>query len=180
MAYESPGYSVVRKHGPVEVRDYESYLAAETVVEGSIEGAGNRGFRTLARFIFGGNTTRSPDGEAGSGTKIAMTTPVTQQPSGDRYRIQFMMPSTYTRESLPEPTDPRVEIRHVEARRVAAIRYSGRWSARGYRDHLRTLRRAVADAGLEAVGEPVWARYDPPWTPWFLRRNEVLIEVAET
>jgi hypothetical protein len=180
MAYESPAYRVLSKRGRVEIREYEPYLAAETVVEGSIESAGNRGFRRLAGFIFGGNTTTGPDGDPAGSTKIAMTTPVTQQPAGDRYRIQFMMPSDYTLESLPEPTDPGVEIRVVDARRVAAVRYSGRWSASSYERHLRELRDAIADAGLDAVGGPVWARYDPPWKPWFLRRNEILIEVDET
>jgi hypothetical protein len=180
MAYESPDYRVLRTIGRAEIREYEPYLAAETVVEGSIESAGNRGFRTLAGFIFGRNTTTDQDGSTGSATKIAMTTPVTQQPTGDRYRIQFMMPSRYTRESLPEPTDPSVEIRLVDAGTVAAIRYSGRWSATSYEHHLQALRDAIDDGGLEAVGEPVWARYDPPWKPWFLRRNEILIQVHET
>lgn len=177
MAYESPAYEVLRTIGRVEIREYEPYLAAETVVGGSIESAGNKGFRALASFIFGRNTTTDDDGATGSSTKIAMTTPVTQQPVGDRYRVRFMMPTRYTRESLPSPTDPSVEICLVDPGRVAAIGYSGRWTASSYEHHLRTLRDTVEAAGLEAVGEPIWARYDPPWKPWFLRRNEVLLEI---
>lgn len=179
MTYESPDYRVLRSIGRVEIREYEPYLAAETVVDGSIESAGNRGFRTLAAFIFGRNTTTDGTGTTGSGTKIAMTTPVTQQPAGDRYRIQFMMPSRYTHESLPAPTDPSVQICRVDPGRVATIRYSGRWSASTYEHHLGALCDTIEAAGLEPLGDPVWARYDPPWKPWFLRRNEILIRVGE-
>ena len=106
MAYESPSYVVVERIGPVEIRDYDGYLAAETDVDGSLEQAGNAGFRTLARFIFGANQV-SP----GQSTKIAMTSPVTQVPADDRFRVRFMMPTQYTADSLPVPDDPRVEIK---------------------------------------------------------------------
>ena len=176
MAYESPAYEVLRTIGRVEIREYEPYLAAEIVVDGSIESAGSNGFRALASFIFGRNTTSDDDGSTSS-TKIDMTTPVTQQPVGDRYSVRFMMPTRYTRESLPSPTDPSVKICQVDPGRVAAIRYSGRWSASSYEHHLQTLRSIIEAAGLEPLGEPIWARYDPPWKPWFLRRNEVLLHV---
>jgi hypothetical protein len=176
MAYESPAYRVLRTIGRVEIREYEPYLAAQVVVDGSLESAGNKGFRALAAFIFGRNTASNDAGATG-GTKIAMTTPVTQQPVGDRYRVRFMMPTRYTIESLPSPTDPSVEICQVAPGCVAAIRYSGRWSASSYEHHLQTLRDSIRDAGLEPLGAPIWARYDPPWKPWFLRRNEVLLQV---
>ena len=176
MAYESPTYEVLWTIGRVEIREYEPYLAAEVVVDGSIESAGNKGFRALASFIFGRNTASNDAGATG-GTKIAMTTPVTQQPVGDRYRVRFMMPTRYTIESLPSPTDSSVEICEVAPGRVAAIRYSGRWSASSYEHHLQTLRDSIQAAGLQKLGEPIWARYDPPWKPWFLRRNEVLLQV---
>lgn len=174
MSYESPRYQVERKIGRVEIRRYEPYLAASTDVEGSLERAGNRGFRVLARYIFGGNVGRD---DAGS-TKISMTTPVTQQRVGDRYRIRFMMPSAYTAETLPIPEDAQVTIDPVDGRRMAAIRYSGSWSRAGYRRNLEELRTTLTDADIEPTGEPIWARYDPPWKPWFLRRNEVLIGLA--
>lgn len=179
MAYESPEYRVIRQIGRAEIRRYEPYLVAETVVEGSLESAGSRGFRILAGFIFGRNTSGDGETTAEKSTKIAMTTPVTQQAVAGRYRIQFMMPSRYTHETLPTPTDDEVEIRRVDSRLMAAVRYRGRWSVGGYESHLRELRTAVDDAGLESTGDPIWARYDPPWKPWFLRRNEVLIEVRD-
>ena len=174
MAYESPSYVVVERIGPVEIRDYEGHLAAETDVDGSLERAGNAGFRTLARFIFGANQV-SP----GQSTKIAMTSPVTQVPADDRFRVRFMMPTQYTAESLPVPDDPGVTIVEVGPQRLAAIRYSGQWSQDGHDRHLDELRVVLAANGRSTIGEPIWARYDPPWKPWFLRRNEVLVELDE-
>jgi hypothetical protein len=174
MAYESPSFVVVERIGRVEIRDYDGYLAAETDVDGPLEQAGNAGFRTLARFIFGANQV-SP----GQSTKIAMTSPVTQVPADDRFRVRFMMPTKYTAESLPVPDDPRVTIVEVGPQRLAAIRYSGRWSQDGHDRHLEELREVLAANDRSTVGEPIWARYDPPWKPWFLRRNEVLVELDE-
>ena len=174
MAYESPTYRVEDQIGEIELRRYEPYLVAETLVQESLERAGSGGFRLLAGYIFGGNETAS-----GESTKISMTTPVIQDRVGDEYRVRFMMPSEYTADSLPTPNDPRVTISEVGPRRLAAIRYSGRWSRDGYERHLAMLSDALEDAGHSVVGEPIWARYDPPWTPWFARRNEVLIAVED-
>ena len=90
-----------------------------------------------------------------------------------------MMPSNYTLATLPEPLDPAVQLRKIPARKMAALRYSGTWSARNYEKHLAQLRSAVDALGLHARGEAVWARYDPPWKPWFLRTNEILLELAD-
>jgi len=174
MAYESPTYRVEDRIGEIELRRYEPYLVAETLLRGSLEGVGSGGFRLLAGFIFGGNATAG-----GDSTKIAMTTPVTQDRVGDEFRVRFMMPSEFTADSLPTPKDSRVTISEVGPRRLAAIRYSGRWSRDGYERHLAVLSEALEDAGHSVVGEPIWARYDPPWTPWFLRRNEVLIPLED-
>jgi hypothetical protein len=174
MSIESPAYEVVERIGRVEIRDYEGYLAAETEVSGALDRAGNNGFRTLARFIFGAN-----ENARGENTKIAMTTPVTQVPSGDRFRIRFMMPSEYTADSLPTPNDDRVTIREVEPHRVATITYSGCWSKRSHDRRLRKLRDVLDAEGRRTTGEAVWARYDPPWTPWFMRRNEIMLELDE-
>lgn len=183
MAYESPQYRVVDTLGAVEIREYESYLIAETTVYGGLESAGNQGFRVLAKYIFGGNQgmrkiamTTPVRQEVAEGTKISMTAPVTQEKAGDSYRIQFMMPAEYSREELPEPNDPRVMIREVPARRFAVVRYSGTWSKRNYQEHLERLLGTLGAEGFEPLGEPIWARYNPPFTPWFLRRNEILTE----
>ena len=174
MSYESPIYRVDEQIGGVELRRYEAYVVAETLVSGSLERVGNGGFRRLAGYIFGGNETA-----AGASTKISMTTPVTQSRVGDDYRVRFMMPSSYSGVSLPTPNDSRVTISQVGPQLLAAIRYRGRWTRDGYEKHLAKLTDTLDRAGRTVVGEPIWARYDPPWTPWFQRRNEVLIPVAD-
>ncbi len=181
MPYESPEYRVVDRFGEIEIREYDPYLVAETTVDGDLENAGNLGFRIVAKYIFGNNQggrkiamTAPVSQEVAAGTKISMTAPVTQEKTGDRYTIQFMMPSKYSREELPEPNDPRVSIREVPARRFAAVRYSGSWSKQNYEEHLEHLLETLSAKGYEPQGEPVWARYDPPFMPWFLRRNEIL------
>jgi hypothetical protein len=91
-----------------------------------------------------------------------------------------MMPAAYSLETLPQPSDPRVVLRRVPARRVAALRYSGTWSEKSYLRHKAELESWVAQRGLRAVGDVVWARYNPPFAPWFVRRNEILVEVQAT
>lgn len=187
MAYESPTYRVVDRLGEIEIREYEPYLVAETTVDGDLEGAGNRGFRVLAKYIFGDNrgmrkiAMATPvSQEISEGTKISMTAPVTQEKAGDKYRIQFVMPAEYSREDLPEPNDPRIAIREVPARRFATVRYSGTWSKRNYEEHLERLLHTLSAEGYEPLGEPIWARYNPPFMPWFLRRNEILTAFSAT
>ena len=174
MTYESPAYEVEREIEDVEIRRYEPYVVAETYVRAPLERAGNGGFRRLAGYIFG--DIRTVDGGS---TKIAMTTPVTQDLVGDTYRVRFMMPSEYELDSLPNPTDERVTLVRVDGLLLGAISYSGRWSASGFDQHLRRLRSTLDAHGFSTVGEPIWARYDPPWKPWFLRRNEVLLPVED-
>ena len=167
------------------MRAYPQQVVAETLVEGTLEEAGNTAFRILFRYISGGNRTKAkiemtaPVGQEQRGSeKIAMTAPVGLQAAGKQWAVTFMMPSSYGMETLPEPVDERVRLRAVPAVRMAAVRYSGRWSKKGYDRSLARLRKWMIQQQLEAVGEPVWARYNPPFTPWFLRRNEVLIPLA--
>ncbi len=187
MAIEKPRYQVVQTLPGIEVREYAPYLVAETEVSGTREEAGNAGFRRLAGYIFGKNrgerkiAMTAPVTQQ-DGARIAMTAPVSQQEKPgagtSTWVIQFMMPSEYARDTLPEPLDPAIRFREVPARRVAALRYSGTWSEERYLEHLTALRAAMQKTGLRAVGEPVWARYDPPFMPWFLRTNEILVEIA--
>ncbi len=181
MAIDEPVYKVVHTYEAFEVRRYEPYLVAETVVSAAPEDAGNQGFRILAGYIFGRNKgARKIEMTAPvalSPTKIAMTTPVAQSASPGGYVIQFAMPREWTLETLPEPIDSSVALRLVPARKVAVIGYSGAWSQSLYEENLKKLEKALAQAGLRWHGEPVWARYDPPWKPWFWRRNEIWLEI---
>ncbi|MGI9578105.1 MAG: SOUL family heme-binding protein [Microthrixaceae bacterium] len=174
MALDSPQYTVERSIGPVEIRHYEPYMVAATRVGGSQQNAGNAGFGILARYIFGGN-----DSGDGTSEKIAMTSPVLQVPADDRFEVRFMMPREYTAESLPVPNDDRVKIEEVGAQRLAALAYRGTWSKSLHDRNLRQLRLTVDRANLTTAGDPIWARYDPPWKPWFLRHNEVLLALAD-
>lgn len=170
MAVEEARYTVVERDGEMEIRDYAPRVVAEVRAGGDLESAGNRGFGPLFRFISGANR---------AGAKIAMTAPVVQQSGDEGWQIGFILPASYTLETAPAPRDGAVRLREEPARRMAAIRYSGRWTAEGYRRHLERLREWIAERGLTEAGPPVWARYNSPMTPAFLRRNEVLIPLAD-
>lgn len=183
VATEEAAYRVVRKDGAMEIRAYESQLLAEVLIDGTLEEAGDRAFRPLFSYISGNNTSQqkiamtSPVSQEKAGEKIAMTSPVSQEKAGEQWRVGFMMPATFTPQTIPEPNDPRVTIRQKPAHRMATIRYRGTWSEKNYRTHRATLEAWMKDRGIAAAGEPVWARYNPPFTPWFLRRNEILIPI---
>jgi len=196
---EKPKYTVEQKDGDFEVRAYKEQVVAETRVRASLEEAGNRGFGPLFRYISGDNRSKAkipmtaPVGqEQAQGEKIAMTAPVGLKPATEsdgaagagaetrgEWLVSFMMPSDYTLDTLPEPLDDSVRLRVVPAHRAAAVRYSGRWTRSGYQRNLERLREWMAAQGLAAAGPPIWARYNPPFTPSFLRRNEVLLPLAE-
>ena len=181
VAIEKVKYEVVLTEKNCEVRDYAPYIAAETVVDGTLEEAGNTAFGRLFGYISGNNQSRGkiamtvPVAQEPVSEKIAMTAPVEQQQVTGGWAVSFIMPATYTMETLPVPTDPAVKLRQVPGRRMAVIQYSGVWSDERYRKHLDTLRSWIEEKGFTIIGEPIWARYNPPITPWFLRRNEILI-----
>lgn len=183
---ESQKYTVVAQHPGFEVRRYAAHVVAEVTVTGPADEAGNRAFRPLAGYIGGRNVagrsvamTAPVLQEKAAGRSIAMTAPVLQQAAGpDVSVVGFVMPADESLETLPAPTDPGVTLRAVPEAFAAAAQYSGRWTLSSYEQHLADLDAAVRAAGLEVVGPPRWARYDPPWKPWFLRRNEVLLPVA--
>jgi hypothetical protein len=108
-----------------------------------------------------------------------MTAPVSQEAENGQWRITFTMPAEYTLETLPVPLDDRVVLKQQPARLMAAIRYSGTWSKTRYQEMEARLMSVIDERGLKAVGEPVFARYNPPFTLWFLRRNEVLIQIEQ-
>jgi len=184
MATEEAPYKVLQAAGIFELREYAPQVLAETIVDGDLEGAGNKAFRLLFRYISGANHSRrkiamtAPVSQEQKGEKISMTAPVSQQRVQDKWAISFMMPASYTLETLPVPDDPSITLRQVPARRVAAVRYSGFWSEKKYLLNKGKLAAWIRDEGFVVAGEPVWARYNPPFTPWFMRRNEILIPVA--
>jgi hypothetical protein len=183
MAVEEAKYDVVVKENNFEIRDYAPHIVAETLVEGNLEDAGSKAFNKLFRYISGNNRSRekvamtAPVSQEQAREKIAMTAPVGQQFVEGKWAVSFMMPASYTLESLPEPADAAVRLRKVPARRMAVVQYSGFWSEKSYLEHKSELEAWLDARQLQRLGTPLWARYDAPFTPWFLRRNEIMIPV---
>ena len=156
---------------------------AETIVEGDFDEVGNEGFRRLFDYISGKNRKRqsismtAPVSREAESEKISMIAPVNQMRVGEKYRITFLMPAKYTMETLPEPLDTRVKLKEVPGQLIASLRYSGTWSRDRYEENRIRLQALMRQKGLEPAGEPIFARYNPPFMPWFLRRNEVMIPV---
>ncbi|MBM7067069.1 heme-binding protein [Actibacterium sp. 188UL27-1] len=166
--YEIPTYSVQQADGPFEVRLYEPHLVAEVAKGGSRNQAASSGFRTLAKFIFGGNSADE---------SIAMTAPVSQIPGKNGWLVRFAMPSQYDMEALPKPMDDTVRIVEVPGDRQATIQFSGRWNSAKLREKEQALRAWMAERGLTAAGSVRYYFYDDPFTMPWNRRNEVAIAV---
>ena len=183
-AIEEPDYQLVQKMGDVEIRQYAAYTVAETKVPGPASEAGNQAFRILAGYIFGKNkgerqfAMTAPVTQAAVPVKMAMTAPVTQVPSAEGFVVQFALPKGVSLSNAPEPLDARVQLREVAPRRLAVIRYSGLSSKAGYAKHLAKLQAALKVADMAWAGEPEYARYNAPMTPWFMRRNEIWLPLV--
>ncbi len=183
VGIEKQKYTVLEKEGKFEIRQYSSYLMAETVVETDFNDAANVAFRRLFKYISGNNKTKeeismtAPVNQMGSSEKISMTAPVNQQQSGEKYSVSFVMPSKYSLQTLPEPLDPTVIVKEIPAFKAAAIRYSGTWGKKRYEAKKASLEEFLKRKELVPKEEPVFARYNAPFELWFLRRNEVIIPV---
>lgn len=181
---EQQPYVTVRTEDDFELRRYPEHVVAETQVAGDFESAGNRAFRYLFGYINGENAAKqsiamtAPVVQGGS-QRIAMTAPVVQTAMNGSYTVAFVLPADLSEATAPTPARPEVVVRTVAPRLVAAARFTGRWSESSYEKHRAALLAALAEADLEPVGDTWFARFDPPFTPWFLRHNEVLVEVAE-
>ncbi|MGB7452168.1 MAG: heme-binding protein [Lysobacterales bacterium] len=184
MAVEEAKYTVSMKQDDLEIREYEASIVAEVVVNDDFEDASGAAFRKLFNYISGDNTGRNkiamtaPVTQKAEPEKIAMTSPGGQRKADQGWAVSFMMPAFYTMDTIPLPDDPNIVLREIPAHRAAAIRYSGRWSEKSYKKHLSSLLEWMASENLLAAGEPVWARYNAPFTPWFMRRNEILIPIG--
>ena len=183
MAVVEPDYQVVRKLGAVEVRQYAPYTVAEVLVAGPAGAAGSQAFALLAGYISGNNKgARQPDMSAAPAVaatplRMKMSAPVTQAAVNGGFTVQFVLPRGVTPASAPEPQNPQVRLRGMPAQQVAVIRFSGFWSESNYVEHLGMLMAVLRMANLAWGGEPVYSRYNPPWTLWFLRRNEIWVNL---
>lgn len=183
MAVEEPAFKTVLQEGAFEIRDYPSLVVAEVTVSGEQKEAANKGFRLLAAYIFGGNKRRqsiamtAPVAQAPSSEKIAMTAPVTQIANAGNWIVRFTMPRAYTLDTLPEPNDPKVQLRRLPAERVAVLRFSGLAGKDDVDAKTAELVALTKAHHLRTIGPASLAQYNPPWTLWFMRRNEVMIPV---
>lgn len=180
---EEPAFSLLDSPAGLEIRQYGPRIAAETTVTGQDEQARSAGFRRLAGYIFGGNTTRTaiamtaPVAQASE--KIAMTAPVAQTPDGaGAWRIQFIMPSQYSLDTLPAPKDPSVRLVALEPETFAVLLFSGSTRDEAVNARKAELLRRLAGTDWRPAGEPVAWFYDPPWRLPSQRRNEVAVLVT--
>jgi len=184
---EKPDYTVVKQAGDFELRDYPPLVVAEVQRSGSRQDSLSAGFRPLANYIFakerGGEhvamTAPVQQQAVKPDEKIAMTAPVTQTPTNSgEWRVQFIMPAKYEVADLPEPANDAVQLRQIPARRMAAVRFSGRADEALIAEQEQRLRTWLASQALTPTAPPIYAYYNDPFTPGFLRRNEVLIAVT--
>ena len=185
MAIEEPKFQVVEEFSGIEIRRMSAYWTVEIELEGDEKEVGNQAFRPLLKYISGENkgsekiSMTAPVNQQPAGEKIQMTAPVNQEKTGSsKYRVGFVLPAEFNSRKPPEPLDSRLKLRLVPERTLAALRYRGSWSTERFAEKKNNLLTAVAQSGKwQLAGEPLWSRYDPPFMPWFLRRNEVQVEV---
>jgi DNA gyrase inhibitor GyrI len=179
---EQPKYQIAESSSNIEIRDYPPMIVAEVEVSGDRRDAIGKGFRNIADYIFGNNTTAqkvpmtAPVIQRGS-EKIAMTAPVTQQGDGNTWRVRFIMPSSHTMEALPKPNNPAVELKKIGAKRYVVIRFSGMAGEGRLKRYTEELNAFISAKKLTPLSAPTYAFYNPPWTLPFLRRNEVMVEI---
>ena len=187
MAIEEPKYEVLEVAGDFELRAYNPMIVAETIVDGSMDDASSQGFRRIAGYIFGDNTSKAGEIEKVNMTapvtiqpkaeKISMTAPVTLKEEKGSWRIHFVMPSEYTMDTLPTPDEANVTLREVPAQKFAVITFSGFAGEEKVALKTQMLLQWLAEKGIRQQGKPQLARYNPPWTLPFFRRNEVMIAI---
>ena len=187
MAIEEPKFTLLEKDKAFELRAYAPKIIAEVVVDGNMREASSKGFRLIVDFIFGNNTVQSGKSEKISMTapvsvepqseKISMTSPVGVQHASKGWKVYFVMPSQYTLETLPKPKSPLVSIKQRSSQKFAVIRFSGLVDEEKMEKKVTELKQWTDDKKLKVLGNPELARYNPPWTLPFLRRNEVTLEV---
>lgn len=189
MATEEPKFKLIEQDGAYEIREYPPLLIAEVIVNGTMSEASGKGFRLLADFIFGNNQSQSGNAEKINMTapvtvstpseKIAMTAPVNVQKQSQGWRVTFTMPQQYSLQTIPKPNNPKVMIKEISGKKVAVLKFSGIATEDKTQEKIALLFDWINHQQMKTMGTPELARYNPPWTLPFFRRNEVLVEVQE-
>ena len=180
MAIEEPSFKLIKKWNDFEVREYDANLTARVELTSDFEKAGNAGFRILADYIFGKNRSKTKidmTAPVALSEKIEMTAPVSMTGDQSHYQVEFTMPRAYTKANLPEPLDPQIKIIENPPILRAVRRYAGSWSQEDYLKQKAQLLTLIQQNGYEPTGEAIFSRFDPPFIPWFLRHNEVWINI---
>ncbi len=185
-ALEEPEYQIIKNTPDFEIRYYNEYLVAEVTLTGDFTSSGNQAFKVLAGYIFGANQ---------ASTKMKMTAPVESQAisvseemkmtapvmsvdnNSNEHVYRFVMEKKYTLDSLPTPNDKRIRLIKVTPRFMAVKKFSGRWSEKNYQKSEKLLLKSLNLEKIETIGLPIFARYNAPFVPWFLRRNEIMIQI---
>lgn len=183
MAIEEPSYKVLKSDGKIEIREYQSFVIAETFIASSLmDDASKAAFKKLLKYISGNNNSASDIAMTAPVTtarseKIEMTAPVSTTRSAGGYTVAFTLPMKYSLAAAPIPTDTSIHLREIPSHIAAVIRFSGRWTESSMNEHEQELLQWMKENGHSPTGVPVIARYDPPFMPWFLRRNEIMIMI---
>jgi hypothetical protein len=171
MTAQQP-FRLLKKFGDIELRHYPDYVLMQVEATGDFLRAGNIAFGPLISYISGGNAT---------GTKIAMTAPVLQESTGhETHLVSFVLPEGMMPADVPVPRNARVSTVPVAAHDAAVLSFAGSWNEARFLRKGDELLAAVAEAGLTTEGNLYFARFDPPWKPGFLKRNEALVNVVQT
>jgi hypothetical protein len=183
--YEQAIYKVVQSQGRMEIRDYAPMIVAEGEFTGERKETINKGFMVIASYIFGKNVSTQkvpmtvPILQQQS-EKIPMTVPILQAKSqNNTWTLSFVMPHTYTLKTLPTPSNSEVKLREIPAKRFTVIQFSGMWTQSNLDKRLVELQKFIESKNLTTLSKPVYAFFNPPWTPWFMRRNEIMIEIVK-
>ena len=188
MAVEEPKYTVLEKTPPFELRSYSPMILAEVQVEGDLDEASSQGFRLIAAYIFGQNQVSEKismtapvvvEEQAVKGASIAMTAPVSIESNAGKWTVSFVMPAEYSMESLPKPLNSKVKLRQIPAVKRAVIGFSGFYNENKVAERTVELEEWMKTKNLQAASIPKFARYNPPWTLPFMRRNEIMIDVRD-
>ena len=185
-----PKWQSLQKDRNFEIRSYDPMIVAEVTTTGERYAAINNGFRILASYIFGDNTVQqkiamtapvSQQARNSDSQKIPMTAPVTQKPTKNKneWTVRFIMPENYSMATLPYPNDKRISLAEIPAYKAAVIRFSGFNTDQNLSKHQMQLTEWIKKNDIKTSGNPAYAFYNPPWTPPFLKRNEIMIKISE-
>lgn len=186
MAIEEPAFISIEKKDAFEIREYQPKLIAQVIVNGTFDSASSKGFRLLADFIFGNNKTNesskkidmtAPVISRDASEKIDMTAPVISEENEKGWYVSFSMPKHYTKKTLPVPNNPEVKIIEVPSEKYAVITFSGLVREKKYAEMLNLLNEEMKKRNIDPKGPAILARYNPPWTLPFLRRNELMFRI---